>query len=459
MIGFPLELSTAIAYESLLMIETNTDWLERDLKHLWHPCSQMKDYEQFPPLMVTSAKGSYIELANGQRVIDAISSWWCKSLGHNHPRLKAALFHQAERFEHVILANTSNEIIVTLSEKLARLTSSLNKVMYAGDGSCAIEMALKMSLHAHQLLGESQRTQFMALSGDYHGETCGALGVSDLGLYKKPYEKMILPCQFLQKIPYVSGEEDPLWSDCSSIWSDIEKQLASSAEQLSSIIVEPIVQGANGMLIYSADFLRRLRKWCHNNGVHFIADEVMTGIGRTGKMLACEHANIEPDFLCLSKGLTSGWLPMSAVVTSDEIYDLFYDDYEKGKSFLHSHTYSGNALAAAVAVACLECFDDENILQRVEVNAKQMRSLMEKTAGDTGRLHNIRHIGSVVAADLIVDSNQHRMGYKVFQEAVKRGAWLRPLGNTIYWLPPLNTSSETLEELQAITADAIQAVF
>ncbi len=441
------------------MDQKTSNWIQRDLKHLWHPCSQMKDYEQFPPQWVSAAKGSYLELSDGRQVIDAVSSWWCKSLGHGHPRLKAALIAQVEKFEHVILANTTNETIVKLSENIADLTSALNKVMYASDGSCAVEMAMKMSLHARQILGESQRNQFMALAGGYHGETSGAMAVSDLGLYREPYEAMLMKTHFLQNIPYVAGEADPLWSDCATIWPSVEKQLAPIAEKLTAIIVEPIVQAANGMVIYSADFLRRLRQWCQENNIHFIADEIMTGFGRTGKMLACEHANIEPDFLCLSKGMTSGWLPISAMVTSDEIYHLFYDDYEQGKSFLHSHTYTGNALAAAVANSCFDVFKDEAILKQVNDQSSLMRSLMEKTAEETGRLHSIRSIGAVVAADLIVENKKERKGYQVFQEAVKRGAWLRPLGNTLYWVPPLNIKCETLNDLQVITRDSIHSTF
>lgn len=435
-----------------------TNWLERDLKHLWHPCSQMKDYEQFPPMMVRSAKGSYVELVNGQRLIDATSSWWCKLLGHGHPTLKAALFSQAEKFEHVLLANTSNEVIVQLSERLAGLMPSLTKTVYASDGACAVEMAMKMSLHARKILGDSQRNRFMALAGDYHGETCGALSVSDLGLYRKPYEEMLMPTYFLQNVPYVANEKDPLWSDCSSVWPQIEKQLNFYADQLTAILVEPIVQGANGMMIYSMDFLRRLRQWAKTNDIHFIADEIMTALGRTGKMLACEHANIEPDFLCLGKGLTGGWLPLSAVVTSNKIYDLFYDDYALGKSFLHSHTYAGNALAAAVALACLDCLEQENILQKVNENAAFLHNLMQKTAEETGCLQRVRNMGAIVAADLIVDNPQERKGFAVFQEAVKRGALLRPLGNTIYWVPPLNIQQETLRALQKITMESIRAV-
>lgn len=441
------------------MQQESSNWVVRDLKHLWHPCSQMKDYELFPPHIVQRAQGSFIEFDDGRRVIDAISSWWCKSLGHGHPRLKAALLAQVEKFEHVMLANISHPPIVQLSEQLAALIPSLNKVMYASDGSCAVEMAMKMSLHAHQILGHTHRDQFMALANGYHGETAGALAVSDVGLYRQPYEKMLKKTHFLQNVPYVTGESDPLWSDCASVWSSIETQLEPLAEQLTAIIVEPIVQGAGGMLIYSADFLRRLATWCCVHQVHLIADEIMTGFGRTGTMLACEQAGIEPHFLCLSKGMTSGWLPLSAVVTSDAIYNLFYTDYDQGSAFLHSHTYTGNALAAAVAVACIQCFTEENILQRVNQKAPLMKQLMEQTVEETGRLHRVRAIGAMVAADLIVENAQERKGYQVFQEAIQQGAWLRPLGNTLYWLPPLVIEEEALKRLQIITRDSIRAVF
>lgn len=441
------------------MRKNKTNWAGRDLKHVWHPCSQMKDYEQLQPLIVKSAQGSYIELITGEKLIDATSSWWCKSLGHNHPKLRAALLKQAEKFEHVILANTTNEIIVRLSEQLALLTSNLNKVVYASDGACAIEMAMKMSLHARKILNQKDRHQFIALAGDYHGETCGALAVSDLGIYRKPYEDMLIKTHFLQNIPYVANQSDPLWSDCSKYWPKIETQLAEHAKHLTAIVVEPIIQGSNGMLIYSADFLHRLAQWAKMHDIHLIADEIMTGLGRTGTMLACEHATIKPDFLCLGKGLTGGWLPLSATITSDEIYNLFYDDYELGKSFLHSHTYAGNALAASIALTCLKCIEEENVLRHVNSNATLMLELMQKTATQTGRLERIRHIGAIIAADLILDNPQERKGFQIFQKAVKRGALLRPLGNTIYWMPPLNISRDTLETLQNITAESINAVF
>jgi adenosylmethionine-8-amino-7-oxononanoate aminotransferase len=434
------------------------DLISRDLKHIWHPCSQMKDYEDFLPLQITGANGPYLELADGTRIIDAISSWWCKSLGHGHPRLKAALARQMNSFEHVILANTTNRIIVELSEKLAGLTYSLDRVFYAGDGSTAVEIALKMSLQAQQLQGCRKRTKFIALENGYHGESTGALGLSHLGLYRDQYAALLPEAQFLKGLPYVSGQSDPVWHDCSEHWPSIEKQLNKSANTLAGIIIEPIVQGAGGMRIYSADFLKRIREWTRANGVYLIADEIMTGFGRTGKILACEHAGIEPDFLCLSKGLTAGWLPFSAVLTSTQIYSLFYDDYEKGKSFLHSNTYCGNALGAAVALEALKIYQEEKVFQKVEKNQKLLLRAMKETAKETECLTKIRGIGAVAAADLIIPEGlkDQRAGYLVFQEAVKLGALLRPLANTIYWFLPLNVESSVIRKLKEITVAAIK---
>ncbi len=436
------------------------DLINRDQQHIWHPCSQMKDYESSPPLIVNKAYGSYIELKDGRRIIDAISSWWCKSLGHNHPRLKTALQAQLECFEHVIFANSTYEIIIQLSEKLGHLCSGLDKVFYASEGSSAVEIALKMSLHAQQLLGQKQRTQFVSLENGYHGETFMALGLSDLGLYRQAYETHLIQPKFIRSLPYVNSITDSLWSDCSSIWPSIEEQLEQQAVNLAAIIVEPVVQGAGGMKIYSQDFLRRLRKWTQAHGIYLIADEIMTGLGRTGLALACDHAYIKPDFICLSKGLTSGWLPMSAVLTHTDIYNLFYDDYSSGKSFLHSHTFSGNALAAAVALECLNILEDEEIFKQVRQKEIILKKFMQEVNDETGKLTNIRGIGAIIAADLKLTEKEknQRIGYQIFQQALQLGAWLRPLGNTIYWLPPLNIALSTLEDLCDITKISIKRI-
>jgi adenosylmethionine-8-amino-7-oxononanoate aminotransferase len=428
-----------------------------DAQFIWHPCSQMKDYELFKPLVVSRARGSYIELSNGKKIIDAISSWWCKTLGHNHPALKLALIQQLERFEHVIFANTTNETIVELSQQLASLMPNLNKVFYASEGSCAVEIALKMSLQTRFNQNNHQRKQFLALKNGYHGETLGALGVSDNGLFRTPFDSVLLKTPFID-VPYVSGINDEMWHNACDHWSKVEKFLEAYSQTTTAIIIEPILQGAGGMKIYSKDFLARLTQWAQHRDIHIIADEILTGIGRTGKMLACEHADIQPDFICLSKGLTSGFLPLSAVLTSDAIYQQFYDDYHSGKAFMHSHTHSGNALAASVAIATLKIVKEQDLCKRANKLQNIMMSHLQEIADLTGRLTNLRGIGGMVAADLIVDHHSQRLGYQVFQEAVKRGALLRPLGNTIYWLPPLVIEEQTLIDLKNITLQAIKSI-
>lgn len=417
----------------------------------------MKDYETFNPLEIIGSDQSHLHLRDGRKVIDAISSWWCKSLGHQHPRLKRALLAQMEKFEHVILANTINETILELSEKLTCLMPALNKVMYASDGSCAVEMAMKMSLHARQIEGNPQRKLFIALENGYHGETVGALSVSDMGIYRAPYQSLLFDAQFITSLPYVSGTQDYLWNHCELHWERILKTLTPVADTATAVILEPIVQGAAGMQIYSQDFLKRLRKWTTENNIHLIADEIMTGIGRTGKMLACEHANIEPDFICLSKGLTGGWLPLSAMLMRSSIYDLFYDDYASGKSFLHSHTHSGNVLAASVAIEVLKVIEEEGLCARANAVGNIMLNNMQEIAENTGKLINVRSMGAIVAADLIAEPGR-RYGYEIYKKATELGALLRPIGNTLYWLPPLNVEWETLSDLRDITMKAIQAV-
>ncbi len=436
-----------------------SDLIQRDHSHVWHPCSQMKDYENFPPLEIVSAQGSHLHLADGRKLIDAVSSWWCKTLGHGHPRLRAALSRQMDRFEHVILANTTSELIVQLSEGLSGLAPGLNHVFYAGDGSTAVEVAVKLALHATKLKGRSTATGFMALENGYHGETALTLALGDLGLYRDAYRELMPSVQFLRGLPYVDSEAHPLWKDCSEVWPALERQLEENAANLCAVVVEPILQGAGGMRIYSADFLRRLRHWTQQRGIYLIADEILSGFGRTGTMLACDHAKIKPDLICLSKGLTAGWLPMSAVLVSEEIYGHFYADYASGRDFLHSNTFSGNALGAAVALETLAVYRDENILGQVGKHATLLRQGLSNVAEATGRLQNLRSIGGVVAADLCGSGtgSGFRAGYQVYQAAVARGALLRTLGDTVYWLLPLNVDSGLIPELEAITRDSILA--
>lgn len=422
--------------------------------NIWHPCSQMKDYESFAPLNITAAEGSYI-YNNGKPVIDAISSWWCKSLGHRNLNLQRALIQQLETLEHTILANTTNSTVEILTNKLCQLTHT-DKILFASDGSCAVEMAVKMSIHARVIKNQMDKTHFAALQNGYHGETCATLSISDLGLYKNSYKSLLFDCTFLKNLPYVTGIDDPLWHNAEKAWKNSEKQLEQIKHKLNAVIIEPILQGAGGMLIYSQDYIRRLSNWCQQNDVYLIADEIMTGIGRTGKILACQHADIIPDFLCLSKGLTSGMLPLSLCLTHNYIYELFYDDYETHKAFLHSHTHSGNTLASAVAIETLHLLESEKILEYVnDTLSLHMKNRMINISQKTSKIHKIRSIGAVVAADL-KNTKDNRTAYKLCQIAIKKGALMRPLGNTIYWLPPLNTDISTIDDLADILKETLK---
>lgn len=424
---------------------------------LFHPCSQMKDHETYPPLEIVRAEGAYLYTADGRRLIDPISSWWCKSLGHGHPRIRAAVAAQMGKFEHVILAGTVNRTITELTERLAALLPGRRHLFYGGDGSTAVEIALKMATHAMRIRGEKKRTRFMALENGYHGETALSLAVSDLGIYKEPYRALAADYPMLTGLPYCAGPNDPPFTDCGAAWSALEAQLEREKDTLCALIVEPIVQGAGGMLIYSADLLRRLRLWTEKNGIYLIADEIMTGFYRTGTPLAGDHAGIAPDLVCLSKGLTAGWAAMSAVVMSGELYDLFYADYGTGRDFLHSNTYAGNALAAAAALEAQKIYEDDGIAARVAATSPVLQRLMQEVAAETGMLESVRGIGMIAAADIRPEFiKAPRSGYRVYRRAVELGALLRPLGNTIYWLPPLNTSLGTLEELKEITVRALK---
>lgn len=422
------------------------------MKNIWMPCSNMKDYEILKPIMIKKASGSYLELEGGKKIIDAISSWWCKSLGHSHPRLKEAAIRQMNKFEHIIGAATLNETIVELSEKLATLTPNLNKVFYGISGSDSVEIALKMALHAQKNLGNHQKCKFIALENGYHGESSGAMSVSDIRKFKEPYKEMLFDVNFISSIPYINMTDEPLWNNAENYWIKTEKLLENQKETLAAIILEPIVQAAGNMKIYSKSFLKSLSIWCKKNTVFLIADEIMTGFCRTGKMLAIDHAAIEPDFICLSKALTAGFLPMSAVLTSSKIYDLFYNN-NSNKAFLHSNTYSGNALAAAIALEAFKIYEEENICKTSEILGSYMLKKMKEIKKETNLITNIRAIGAIVAADII--SCDSKVGFKFYKQAMELGAYLRPIANTIYWLPPLNSNLETIDELQDITKKSL----
>lgn len=433
-----------------------TDLIKKDLDHVWHPCTYMQDLQKNHPLVISSAKGSYLETDQGP-IIDAISSWWCKSLGHGHPEVITAIKKQLDKFEHVITANTTNKVIVALAEELSKITGKKH-VFFASDGACAVEIALKLSVHASKLKGYTNKTKFVSLENSYHGDTFGAMSVSDLGAFKKTYSDFQLNTTQLSDVPYRAGPTDPNWQNCELEWEAILAQLNPIKEQIAAIIFEPIMQGAAGMRCYSPALLSKLREFAKANDIYIIADEIMTGLGRTGEWLAQSHANIRADFTCLSKGLTSGSMPLSLTMIDEEIYNLFYQDYAPGSAFLHSHTYSGNPVAASAALATLTVMQRDDILKQSRNLGEYMQKQFSEIINTCGKLTNYRSIGAIVAADL-ENTTDARLGYLIAQAAQKRGALLRPIGNSIYWLPPLNTNKDTIDKLAQITFESIQEVY
>lgn len=430
--------------------------IRKDLSHIWHPCAQMKDFETFPPLVINQAQGCYLYTDQGI-LIDGISSWWCKSLGHGHPAIVAAISQQLQRFEQVIAANTTHPLLAEFGEKIAQI-SGKQHVFFASDGSCAVEIAMKLAIHSKQLQGQSQRKEFIALNNGYHGETLGALSVSDLGLYKAPYQGLGVHCHFLRDLPYIDNCQNPWWQDCSSHWPGILAQLEAVKLNVCAILIEPLVQGAGGMLCYSADFLKRLASWAKQNQILLIADEIMTGMGRLGHWLASHWAGIEPDLICLSKGLSGGALPLSCVLLDHDLYNLFYDDYKQDKSFLHSHTHSANALAVSAALAAIDVMETEGINQQAQILGDMMYKSLQEIAHISGKLKNVRSLGALVAADMIPIKGE-RISNLLYQEAVRQGALLRPIGNTLYWLPPLISDDKIIRQLAEITLNCLYKVY
>ena len=420
------------------------NWAEKDLKYIWHPCSQMKDYEELPPIVIDHAKGLYLYDIEGNRYADVVSSWWCNLLGHCNPRINKAVKTQIDKLEHVIFANFTHKPVITLCEKLAKiLPEGLCKFNFTDNGSSAIEAAMKASFQYHYQTGNPQKKRFMALTDAYHGETIGALSVGGVDLYSEIYKPILLDIIRIQgpdcfRCPYGKCRDN---CEC-ECFEHAEKMFEQFGDETSAILVEPLLQGSAGMKIYPPLYLKKLRKLCDEYKVHLIADEIATGYGRTGKMFACNHAEITPDFMCLSKGLTGGYMPMAVFVTTQKIYDAFYADYNENKAFMHSHTYSGNPLAASAAVEVLNIFEDENILKKANEKAVYFNKIIKDKFLTLKNVGEVRSIGLINAIELVKHDkvpfdSKLRIGYQIYKKALKNGVLLRPLGNVIYFNPPL----------------------
>jgi len=416
---------------------------QRDLAVLWHPTTQMKDHEWLPLLPVSSGQGVWLEDMEGKRYIDAISSWWVNLFGHANMHISAAVSEQARRLEHVILAGVTHEPAVRLAEKLAAITpAGLERVFFADSGASAVEISLKMSFHYWRNIGESGRTRFVTLSNSYHGDTLGALSVGDAGLFKEAYEPLLMEPLVAPSPDCFALPREQWDTHASEKLVGLRAIFDQHEGEICAVIIEPLVQCAGGMRMYPPSYLTGLRALCDEYRIHLIADEIAVGFGRTGTMFACEQGHISPDFMCLSKGLTGGYLPMSAVMTRNEIYQAFYDEYTTLRGFLHSHSYTGNALACAAALATMELFEQRDVLADNRLLTDLMLDAVSPLR-EHAHVGDIRQTGMILAVEMVKQREpmiqydwKERRGMKVYEYGLAQGVLLRPIANVVYFMPP-----------------------
>ena len=444
-----------------------TDWQKEDLKYIWHPCSQMKDYETLPPIVIDHAKGINLYDTEGKCYKDVISSWWCNLLGHCNPRINEAIKKQIDTLEHVIFANFTHKTAITLCQKLMEvLPKGLCKFNFADNGSAAIEMALKMSFQYHYQTGNPQKKRFMALADAYHGETLGALAVGGVDLYSEIYKPLLLDVIRIEGLDCYRCKWGKCRENCNcECFKLAEEAFEKYGNETAAIIVEPLLQGSAGMKIYPPLYLKKLRGLCDKYNVHLIADEIATGYGRTGKMFAFDHAEVSPDIMCLSKGLTGGYMPMAIAITTQKIYDAFYDDYIKGKAFMHSHTYSGNPLACSAAIEVLNILSDETIIEKAQEKAVYFNKIIKEKFLPMDNVGEARSIGLINAIEIVKDKKTKeafpsslRLGYQIYKKALKKGVLLRPLGDVIYFNPPLIIEKEDMDYVTDVALECAKEI-
>jgi adenosylmethionine-8-amino-7-oxononanoate aminotransferase len=441
----------------------NATLAARDLAHVWHPCTQMKDHEALAPIPIRRGDGAWLEDFDGHRYLDAISSWWVNLFGHANPRIGAALHAQVDELEQVLLAGFSHRPVIELSEALTRLAPpGLTRCFYADNGSSAVEVAVKMSYHYWRNLGRAGKHRFITLGNSYHGETLGALAVGDVALYRSVYRPLLMDVIVVPSPDAYEREpgETPR-EHARRKFKAMETALAAHAHEVAAVIVEPLVQCAGGMRMYDPEYLRLLRAACDAHEVQLIADEIAVGFGRTGTLFACEQAQIRPDFLCLSKGLTGGYLPLSVVLTGERVYDAFYAEYASQRAFLHSHSYTGNPLACAAALATLSIFRDDDVIANNRPLAAHLGARARELESHP-HVAEVRQTGMIVAVEIVADKAsrtpfpwQERRGRRLYAHALERGVLLRPIGDVVYFMPPYVISRGEIDLMVEVAVDAI----
>jgi adenosylmethionine---8-amino-7-oxononanoate aminotransferase len=412
-----------------------------DRAHLWHPFTQQRGWTEEEPIIVERAEGTTLVDTRGRSYIDGVSSLWCNVHGHRHPAIDAAVREQLDGVAHSTMLGLTHAPAIRLAERLVSLApDGLTRVFYSDSGSTAAEIALKMAFQYWRQRGESRRTRFVALRNAYHGDTIGSVSVGGIDLFHSMYRPLLF--EALKAEP-----GDP---------AHMERLLADHAGEVAAVIMEPLVQGAAGMLLHPPGYLRSVRELCDQHGVLLVLDEVATGFGRTGRMFACEHEDVAPDLLCVAKGLTGGYLPLAATLATEEVYQGFLGEFEEFRTFFHGHTYTGNPLACAAAIASLQVFEEERTLETLQPKIELLTELL-RPLGKHAEVAEIRQRGFMAGIELAGYPVSARMGHRATLEARNRGAIIRPLGDVIVLMPPLSITKEDLQNLVRITSEAIEA--
>ena len=440
--------------------------IKKDFENIWHPFTQMKDFETDKPIVIERGKGIYVYDTEGNQYIDAVASWWVNTLGHSNDRLNKALCAQAEKIEHVLFAGFTHKPAIELAEKLLELApKSLKKVFFSDNGSTAVEVAIKMAYQYWVQIGHPEKSKFIAIKNSYHGDTLGVVSIGGCDLFHKLYKPLLFdiyqsPSPYCYRCP-MGKTQGQCGFECAYAIEDILKK---DADNIAAMVVEPMIQGSGGMIIYPAEYLKIVRELCDKYNVLLIDDEVAMGFGRTGKFVACEHAQIEPDIMCLAKGITAGYMPLAVTLSTQKIYDAFYDDYEKTKTFYHGHSFTANPLACAVAVENIKILEEEKVFEKNQAKIKKLGEKLKKfyTLKNVG---DVRQLGMIGAIEIVKDKItkkpfpfEERIEMQIYREALKNGLIMRPMGNTFYFMPPYVITEEEIDKMLDIAHKSIRKI-
>ncbi len=440
--------------------------IKKDFENIWHPFTQMKDFETDKPILIERGKGIYVYDMQGNKYIDAVASWWVNTLGHSNERLNKALCEQAEKIEHVLFAGFTHKPAIELAEKLLKLCPKpLKKVFFSDNGSTAVEVAIKMAYQYWAQTGHPEKSKFIAIKNSYHGDTLGVVSIGGCDLFHKIYKPLLFdiyqsPSPYCYRCP-MGQRQGKCDFECAYA---IEEILKKDAQNIAGIVIEPLIQGSGGMIVYPTEYLKIVRKLCDKYNILLIDDEVAMGFWRTGKFVACEHAEISPDIMCLAKGITAGYMPLATTLCTQKIYDAFYDDYEKTKTFYHGHSFTANPLACAVALENLKIFEEEKIDEKIIPKIEYLKKGLEKFK-NLKNIGDVRHLGMIGAIELVKNKTtkesfdfKERVEMKIYRQGLKNGIIMRPIGNVFYFMPPYIITEEEIDAMLDIAYKTIEEV-